>query len=340
MSVISPGKYTQNVALATLEKFSEVQQDVLWYLMNLTKIHRLHTKEAFREFLIRYLLIVDRPLESKATDFIDEGILIDGLFENDYFSLSVKNLIELIGFEASNFIYNIDDSLPDFIQSFSHKSPNIKIEEAGESEEGEPKFKITQDLMIYAFMGIKTICQIEFLHLAFRDKVNHLSTEYIDSIVKFVDYVLDTIPTDTFEKVMVSHPELVHFRERYQKSDQVDFNVYDLPQENLRAILEIIMHEMDWDWLTEEEAITKEVMEENSATYYMTHITFAVGVKWGYIELSEHPYSLHFGLDPLFDVEYDELLGPDFEVYPTQDIYDGWKMKEWAHLLPEKPKSN
>ena len=337
MSVISPGKYTQNVALATLEKFSEVQQDVLWYLMNLTKIHRLHTKEAFREFLIRYLLIVDKPLESKATDFIDEGILIDGVFENKPFSLSIKNLIELIGFEASNSIYNIDDSLPDFIQSFSHKSPNIKIEEVGESEEGEPKFKITQDLMMYAFMGIKTICQIEFLHLVFRDKVNHLSTGYIDSVVKFVDYVLDTIPADTFEKVMVSHPELGQCRERYLKSDQVDFIVYDLPQENLRAILKIIMHEMDWDWLTEEEAITKEVMEENGATQYMTHITFAIGVKWGYIELSEHPFSLHFCLDPLFDVDYEELLGSDFELYPTQDIYDGWKMKEWEYLLPEKP---
>jgi hypothetical protein len=113
--------------------------------------------------------------------------------------------------------------------------------------------------------------------------------------------------------------------------------VYDLPQENLRAILKIIMHEMDWDWLTEEEAITKEVMEENGATQYMTHITFAIGVKWGYIELSEHPFSLHFCLDPLFDVDYEELLGSDFELYPTQDIYDGWKMKEWEYLLPEKP---
>jgi len=78
-------------------------------------------------------------------------------------------------------------------------------------------------------------------------------------------------------------------------------------------------------------------MEDNAATGYMTHITFAVGVKWGYIELSQHPFSLHFGIDPLFDVDYDELLGPDCEVYPTQDIYDGWKMKDWEHLLPEKP---
>ncbi len=87
---------------ASLEKFSEVQQDVLWYLMNLTHVHRLHTKEAFREFLIRYLLIVDKPLESKASVFIDEGILIDGVFENKPFHFSVKRLIELIGFEASN----------------------------------------------------------------------------------------------------------------------------------------------------------------------------------------------------------------------------------------------
>ena len=127
MTLISQGKYTHNVAPATLEKFSEVQQDVLWYLMNLTNIHRLHTKEAFREFLIRYLLIVDKPLESKASDFINDGILIDGVFENNYFSFSVKNLIELIGFEASNSLYNINGSLTDFIQDFTYKTPNMVL---------------------------------------------------------------------------------------------------------------------------------------------------------------------------------------------------------------------
>ena len=340
MSVISPGKYTHNVAVVTLEKFSEVQQDVLWYLMNLTKIHRLHTKEAFREFLIRYLLIVDKPLESKASDFIDEGILIDGVFENKPFSFSVKNLIELIGFEASNSLYNINGGLPDFIQQFSYKTPNMVLESDGQAKDGKPKFKISQDLLLYALMGIKTICLIDYLHLSFREKLNDLSSEYIASVEKFVDYLMGTIPSDTFDAVVATHPDLMEYRERFQISDQVEFDVYSLPQDDLKTILQIISHEMDWDWLKEEGIITKEVMEENVATHYMTHITFAVGVKWGYIELSEHPYSLHFGLDPLFDVEYDELLGPDCEVYPTQDIYDGWKMKEWAHLLPEKPKSN
>ncbi len=322
MSVISPGKYTHNVSPATLEKFSEVQQDVLWYLMNLTKIHRLHTKEAFREFLIRYLLIVDKPLESKASDFIDDGILIDGVFENNYFSFSVKNLIELIGFEASNSLYNINGSLPDFIQDFTYKTPNMVLKAGGKSKDGKPKFKISEDLLIYALMGIKTICLIDYLHLSFREKVSDLTPEYVDSVVKFVDYLMGTIPEDTFKKVIVEHPNLVEFRERYQKSEKVEFDVYSLPQENLRAILKIIMHELDWEWLIEEDVITKEVMEENCASHYMTHIIFAVGVKWGHIELSEHPFSLHFGIDPLFDVEYDHLLGPDYELYPSQDIYD------------------
>ena len=338
MTLISQGKYTHNVAPATLEKFSEVQQDVLWYLMNLTKIHRLHTKEAFREFLIRYLLIVDKPLESKATDFINDGILIDGVFENNYFSFSVKNLIELIGFEASNSLYNINGSLTDFIQDFTYKTPNMVLKKGGKTKDGKAKFKISQDLLLYALMGIKTICLIDYLHLSFRAKVSDLSPEYVDSVVKFVDYLMGTIPEDTFDAVLAAHPDLIDFRERYQKSDKVVFDVYSLPQDNLRAILKITMHEMDWDWLEEEEVITKEVMEENRASRYMTHITFAVGVKWGYIELSEHPFSLHFGIDPIFDVDYDDLLGHDFELYPSQDIYDGWKMREWAHLLPEKPK--
>ena len=337
MSVTSPGKYTHNVAPATLEKFSEVQLDVLWYLMNLTDVNRLHTKEAFREFLIRYLLIVDKPLESKASVFIDEGILIDGVFENKPFSFSVKNLIELIGFEASNSLYNIDHSLPDFIQSFTYKSPIIVAEADGEEKDGKPKFKISQDLLAYALMGIKTICLIDYLHLSFRENLNALSAEYIESVEKFVDYLMGTIPANTFDAMLDRYPDLSSYRERYLKSDRVDFEVYDLPQETLKTILELIAAEGDLDWLREEAVITKEVMEENKATYYMAHINFAVGVKWGYIELSTHPFSLHFGIDPLFQTDYEDLLGPDYELYPTQEIYEDWKMKEWADLLPEKP---
>ena len=261
MSVISLGKFTQNVAPATLEKFSEVQQDVLWYLMNLTKIERFHTKEAFREFLIRYLLIVDKPLECKASEFIDEGILIDGVFDNKYFSFSVKNLIELIGFEASNSLYNINGSLQDFIQQFKYKAPKIDLNSNGESKDGKAKFKISQDLLIYALMGIKTICLIDYLHLTFREKLTHLSSDYIASVEKFVDYLMSTIPSETFNKVVAAHPSLKDFRERYQKSDDVDFNVYSLPQQDLKAILQLVADERDWDWLKEEEVITEEVMK-------------------------------------------------------------------------------
>ena len=85
MAIYSLGKFTDKVAPETLEKFPEVQQDVLCFLMLLTKVNRFHTKESFREFLIRYLLIVDKPLVSKAQDFINDGVLIDGTFENKYF---------------------------------------------------------------------------------------------------------------------------------------------------------------------------------------------------------------------------------------------------------------
>jgi len=338
MSVISLGKFTHHVAPATLEKYSEVQQDILWYLMKLTKVHRYHTKEAFREFLIRYLLIVDKPLETKAEVFIDEGILIDGVFENNYFCLTVKNLIELIGFEASSSLYNIDESLPDFINEFSYKNPLIISRGNGENEEGEPIFEISKDLFFYAWMGIHTLCKIENLNLDFREKVNNLEDSYVESVQNFVDYVMKSIPDITFDQLVVEHPDLQHFRDRHLKSDELNFDVYSLPQENLRVILEAIIPEMDdYNFLNEVDIISKEVMEENSTFNYMTHITFAIGVKWGYIELSNHPFSLSHCIDPLFDVEFDELLGPDGQLFTTQDIYDDWKMEKWQHLLPEKP---
>jgi len=335
MAIYSLGKFTAKVAPETLENFSEVQQDVLCFLMLLTKVNRFHTKESFREFLIRYLLIVDKPLVSKAQDFIDYGVLIDGTFENKYFCFKVKDLIELIGFESSSSIYNIDENLEHFIQNFSYKEPQVILEQ--EKKDGVVKYKISKDMLIYQIMGLSTICQIDYLHISFRENLRYLSAENIESVEKFVDYVVDKIPNNTFDKVIELHPELINYRERLLNSGIIHFDAYNLPQENLKAILQIIAHEYEWQYLKEESEITKEFMEDNALTHYMTHIIFAVGVKWGYIILSEHPTSLNFCLDPLFEVDFDELLGFDSELYSTQLIYDSWNMKEWAYLLPEKP---
>jgi hypothetical protein len=146
--------------------------------MLLTKVNRFHTKESFREFLIRYLLIVDKPLVSKAQDFIDYGVLIDGTFENKYFCFKVKDLIELIGFESSSSIYNIDENLEQFIQNFSYKEPQVILEQ--EKKDGVEKYKISTDLLKYHLMGLNTICQIDYLHLSFRENLKYLTTENIE----------------------------------------------------------------------------------------------------------------------------------------------------------------
>ncbi len=332
MSFNTIGKFTHNVAPEILEKYSEVQLDVLWYLMNLTKVHRIHTKESFREFLIRYLLIIDNPIESKAELFIDDGILIEGVFENTYFNVTVKNLIELICFQASSSIYNIDQSLSEFIQTFSYESPSGSNEENIENDQS-----ISKHRLIFELMGIYTISRIEHLELNFKHKLSHLNIEVISTVNNFVDYVMDLISDVPFEKIYLEHPELLQHRNRYLASDEVKFDVYRLPQEQLRRIMEAIFQETnDYNFLNEVEIISKDVMEENSPPNYIAHITFAVGVKWGFIELSNHPYSLSYCIDPLFDVDFDELLGLDGELFSTQEIYDHWKMKLWEHLLPER----
>jgi hypothetical protein len=280
---------------------------------------------------------VDKPIFSKAQDFIDNGVLIDGTFENKYFCFKVKDLIELIGFESSSSIYNIDENLEHFIQHFSYDTPRIVFEQ--EEKNGVVKYKLSTDLLKYQLMGLRTICQIDYLYISFRENLSILSAENIESVKKFVDFVMDKIPNNTFDKVIELNPELINYIERLLNSDIIHFDAYNLPQENLKAILQIIAHKDEWEYLKEESEITKEFIEDNALTHYMTHIIFAVGVKWGYINLSEHPFSLDFCLDPLFEVNFDELLGFDSELYSTQLIYDSWNMKEWAYLLPEKPKS-
>jgi hypothetical protein len=284
MTLISLGKFTEYVNPQIIEKYSTTQLDGLWHLMHSTDIHRIHTKEAFREFLLRYVLSHKKGLDQVALQFIDDEVVLEGVHEQQYFQFSLTNLIELIGFASSNYKYNIQGSLPEYVQKIGVLDGDIAI----------------------------------------------------SSAIKFVDYVMSRIPEGTFENMSKTYPELLDFRERYLKEQNVQVDIYSIPQDHLRTILEMIVDERELEYLEEAEVINEQLVDELGWERQISHIEFAIGVKWGYIELSSDPFSLHFGVDPLFSVEYDNLLGFDFELYSTQEIYDMWNMKNWAHLLPEK----
>ena len=66
------------------------------------------------------------------------------------------------------------------------------------------------------------------------------------------------------------------------------------------------------------------------------HIIFAYGVKHGYIKLSTDQSSssaISNCYDSYFDID-EQYINEEGFVFPTQFIYDDWKMEQWIDLLP------
>jgi hypothetical protein len=323
MSVYSPGKYFDFIPQSIINKYPAVEIDALYRLMRLTKIHRIHTREAFREFLIRSLLIVDKPIQRNINELFLDKVFLEGMLGKAQFNFSINNLLELMGFGASNYLYNIQGSVQEFAEKFTYQKPLVKLENLNLD-------CLTSDFVLYDLSGDSE----NYIEFPLRENLRNLSEDDLSSVVKFVDEVMNYLPDVTFENVLKNYPELLTFRERHVREDDVHFDVYSLPQENLRTILEMTVDESMLEDLAEATSINEKVVEELDLKSHLSHIVFAVGVKWGYIELSDQPFSLHYEVDPLFQIEYDDLLGPDGELFTNQYIYDQWKMKDWAHLLP------
>ena len=120
------GKFCNYMSDESIHELSDLKSDILWYLLQLTKVNRFFTKESFKEFLIRYFLITEIDLDKNASDFIEHGVLISGFMAKDYFEFTLSDLINYIGFSATDSKFNVSNSRAEFIQSYVYKAPNIK----------------------------------------------------------------------------------------------------------------------------------------------------------------------------------------------------------------------
>jgi len=324
------GKQKYAVAPKSLEDYDEVHFDLLWYLMDTCKIIRYATKESFREFLIRFFLIRDKPFDSYALDIIDEELIVDGFLNDTYFSLRVQDLVALLGYATSTACYNIHGTLDEFIASYSYCPPNIEF---SESEEEENTFVVSKDAMAYMFMGLGNLLHIHGCTLRFKPHLQGLTPAQLQGATRLADFVVGQLPDQLFERYQIDFPFIFEDNlECYSTADRISFDVYrELAPENLAVIFERIA----------DQSIADEFRREGPTAdfrvdmeMYEEHVKFAYGVKHGYVKLSKKYDSLITELDPRFDLEFEQLQGPDLELYTTQEIYDMWSMAEWIHLLP------
>jgi hypothetical protein len=324
------GKFTDQIDVEKVNLYSDVQLDMLWYIMDLTGIERFVTKESFREFLIRFFLIRDKHINQYAMDLINEELVVDGFIGDQYFELKINDLINLIGFAKSSVKYHIKASLSEFESKYKFKIPNVEFSKV---EGKKNTYNISEQAIAYVFSGLNNLLQLKNCSLKFRDDLCELSIEERDGALRLADFIVSRLPKDLFEQYNQAYPIVAkNCKERYHALDIIRFNIYkDMDQEKLAKIYELLVDKETADAFREK-GEDEELKDE--LQWFNEQINFAYGVKNGYIKLSKEYDSLITMVDINFHYDYDMLLGEDFELYSTQDIFDHLKMSEWQYLLP------
>lgn len=327
--------FGKNRSLATdaLSHYNDLHQDLFWYLLQQTEVNCIVGINSLREFLIRYLLITERPLHETAEEFINEGLLISGTMGDQAFAFFTKDLFPFFGFAATSARYLVHSSLDEFVKNYQNKKYIIRID-----PEEEGATKISHDVLTLALSGLGTLIQIDSLNLRFREDLNQVTAEEVDQVSSFVNYVLQQILSEAFTTYQSQFAtQLSYFTEYYQPREEVNFDPWtQLPKASLISLFEYLLgsdHHLVQDFRDAENP-DEDVLHD--LQFQIPYIKFAYGVKHGYITLDDNwhtplleNYSPELNLYPA-----EELSGEDGEVYSTNSIYEGYRMEEWIHLLP------
>jgi hypothetical protein len=326
------GKYYNYMKKENIDKYQDIHGDILWYLLDVTKVNRFFTQNSFREFLTRYFLITKHDLTQSATDFIDHGILISGTLETDYFEFTLSDLIHFIGFSKSDRKFNVDNYLSQFISEYNYKELIIKYEQTEDSD----NININHDTLALMLLGLGNLFKIDSLSIEFKKDLKNSTEEDITDVTTFVDYIISEIPNGSYIDQMPEYKgKLDWMEECYDSSKKVVFEPYThFSREILMKIAMLCQDSSSVAYYNSFETMDEDFKSDFSNV--IEHIVFAYGVKHGYIQLSTDQSTtsvIYDCYDPYFEIDL-EIINEEELIIPTQFIYDDWKMEQWIDLLP------
>ena len=230
----------KNCKLATdsLSNYDDLHQDVFWYLLTQTRVNSIMCRNSLREFLIRYLLISEHPLDQTAEEFINEGLLISGTLGDQVFCFYLKDVFHFFGFASTSARYQVEGSLGDFIKTYRNKKYLISIE-AGDSGE----VKISEDVLILKLAGLERLIQIDTLNIRFKEDLIGVSVRVLTRVSHFVDYVLHQVSSEVFSTYQDKFTtELNYYKEYYYKENVINFDPWtQLPKDKLVSLFEHLL---------------------------------------------------------------------------------------------------
>lgn len=328
----SLGKHYDYTDQSKISEYDNIHQDIFLYLLAITNVNRIVSRESLKEFLIRLLLITNQPLNVSISNYSENNELISGTLDSDPFCFKVKDLINFMGLCITTSAYNIKGTISEFIERYEYQAPNIKIEK---NEKDKSNYNVSLDYMIFALSGLSSLTKLEYLTVKFKNTLKETSQQEIDSITQFVDVVIKDVDEAIFTDYKIKHSKLFNFtEERFVYSKITYFDpVEEISLKNLNKIYHYI-EKIDFNESDFDDAYFEDEHFEACEPTYNTLINFAYGVKHHFIQLSYDYDSYRWAYSLYFDINEDELRGPDEEVYSTGDIYGTYNMKKWEHLLP------
>ncbi|WP_395805203.1 hypothetical protein [Daejeonella sp.] len=237
--IIERGKIFTH-ALKDSKNYHEVYSDVLFHLLDLTQMNRIVCKESLSQFLLRYMLITDKPIEQTASQFIDEGLLITGSIAGEQFSFSIHDLLHFLGFSITTAPYHIHNELDAFILKYQNQEYNIEI---NVDDEGKPK--ITKAALLHVLQGTKSFLAPETLDIKFKENLAELTENELQAAQRFVDYVIKNLPDGLFNDYQTKFNDYLSNTELYYiPIVKIEFDPFkELPRAVFNEIFEIIYGE-------------------------------------------------------------------------------------------------
>jgi hypothetical protein len=324
------GKFIEKIPAEKINLYSDAQLDMLWYIMDLTCVSRFVTPDTFKAFLIRFFLIRDKKTEDYALELLDDELLVDGFIGETYFSLSIGDLVNLIGFSSSNARYHVKGDIEEFFDFFKFKTPNVDFFQ--NEKGGKIQNVITEDALVYALMGLKHLLKLNHCSLKFRDNLKEISKENMKFAFDMADVIIKRLPPNVFSNYENMYPDVIKENKEFHKEkDMIRFDIQtDIDRDSLASIYDLIAPKEKANQFRKL-GYDSDLMIDLS--WHNEHIVFAYGIKHGLIQLSDDIYSLINNVDPLLDIDYEMIKGEDGEMYTTRQIYEYWDMEKWIDML-------
>lgn len=278
-----------------------IEERTLDVLMELTDIHKFHSKEAISEFFKRLFLIQDIPLNSQVDRHFNDGILFKIDSGVHQFTLYSNQIDELIGIARKNIgSFDYTGTTKDYLGLFDRKHHSLKLTLP-------KKFKLREETYLISDTEIRNA---EIVANVISDQLDDYKIQKIEGAKPF-QYARNPIPTiyyDLYKKI------------EFLPSEELNSIILKTIKEHLRVPFEFTEHYRFSN------------PEYNARTNAVIQVAF--GIKNGFLNPRGSFLDPSTSMDPYYLFDIDPIIEPLMNASSFFELYNQWEMYEWMHLLP------